>query len=97
MSLSHCHLISTLDILEAGKAAGTEIPLSPVLCSSCPLSPASLNSPGWCQCEAVDNPVRQDETPGRPSALGPPAWGSAPGLSGVLSSAQGFSIPSHST
>ena len=82
MSLSCCHLISALDILEIGKAAGTEIPLSPALCSSYPLAPASVNSPGWCQREGVDSPAGQegtgrDETPGRPQLS---AGSRSPGL-----------------
>lgn len=60
MSLSCCHLISALDSLEIGKAAGTEITLSPALCSSYPLSPASVNSLGWHQREGVDSPAAQD-------------------------------------
>lgn len=55
MFLSHCHLISALDILELGEAAGTEVPLSPALCSSYPLAPASLNSLGQHQREGVDS------------------------------------------
>lgn len=66
MSLSRCHLISTLDSLEIGKAAGTDTPISPALCSSCPSSPASDNSLGQHQREGVCSARGRDETPGRP-------------------------------
>lgn len=105
MFLSHCHLISALDILEIGKAAGTEVPLSPALCGSYTLAPASVNSLGQHQREGVDSLAGWDGTgplADPSSALGPAArgspqghLGSSQGPSGVPSSAQGLSIPSH--
>lgn len=66
MSPSHCHLISALDSLEIGKAAGMETLISPALCSSCPSSPALDISFEQHQREGVRSPRGRDETPGRP-------------------------------